>query len=65
MRYLLDLAVEGSQETLSLLILSLETRQHQRQERLLTQERHTEREKKTVILDNSIIHVHYHDKLHY
>lgn len=47
MRYLLDLAVEGSQETLSLLILPLETRQHQRQERLLAQERHAEKEKKT------------------
>lgn len=49
-KYLLDLAVEGRQETLSLLILPFETCQDQRQEGLLAQERHAEREKTCVLM---------------
>lgn len=43
---LLQLAVEGGEKTFPLLILSLQTRQHQGQEWLLTQQRHTEQGRK-------------------
>lgn len=40
--YLLHLAVEGGEKTFPLLVLPLQAGQHQRQEWLLTQQRHTE-----------------------
>lgn len=45
---LLQLAVEGGEKTLPLLILALQTGQHQRQEWLLAQQRHAEEERATV-----------------
>ena len=43
---LLQLAVKGGEKALPLFILSLQTGQHQRQEWLLTQQRHTEKQRK-------------------
>lgn len=42
---LLQLAVEGGEEAFPLLVLTLQARQHQRQERLLAQQRHAAEEK--------------------
>lgn len=50
---LLQLAVEGGEKTFPLLILSLQTGQHQWQEWLLTQQRHTERGRKKKVTVSS------------